>query len=633
MMIGVALRQRQRPLGHDPGQCLGHGRGRSASPRPIRARATGITTARLGGQAMTRNWPQPAPMRFALPSRPAPLLLSHSGQPGPWATVSVRAAVPLLAPAFAGYRISRAGLLHPAQARPTSSAAATCCKIRITVERAGRAQLGGGRGSDSRPAPRSSAAAAANRRCSPRRRAAARARAGLCRARLRCLARLFRLAAARARPRRICRAGQRRRPLPAAADAGRGDVFAGDPRRAAKPAARRRRHDRVTRWAWLRRRPARLAARAAVDPDRLQPVRPMPPSMPRYAKVRADWRSSEAWLRDRNGRLLDTIRVDYSPCAGSDWVPLDQIAPALRDDGRRRRGQALREPWRRRLARARRLGLGGTARPRGARREHLDDAACRLPRARARRPGRARPARQDPPDARRLGDRGALDARTRSSKPISTSPASAARPRASVRRRARCSARRPMRSGDDRCAAARRLAAGAAGRCQHGRAARLPDRPSRRLQPMIAEAEAMTGPARRLADDPNLAPHLAVRLLRTPGDDDHDHARRARPGDRDHGAAPPAARRSAATARATARWWWSTMRTGDVLAYVGGIGGASTAAAVDNADAPIARRDRRSKPFLYGQAIERGYLTAGLDPRRQPGPARHRLRPLRAQGL
>jgi len=34
---------------------------------------------------------------------------------------------------------------------------------------------------------------------------------------------------------------------------------------------------------------------------------------------------------------------------------------------------------------------------------------------------------------------------------------------------------------------------------------------------MIADAEAMTGPARRLADDPNLAPHLAVRLLRAPG--------------------------------------------------------------------------------------------------------------------
>src|SRR3546814_13935982 len=49
--------------------------------------------------------------------------------------------------------------------------------------------------------------------------------------------------------------------------------------------------------------------------------------------------------------------------------------------------------------------------------------------------------------------------------------------------------------------------------------------------------------------------------------------------------------------------------TGDVLAYVGGVGLNSTAAAVDGANA---RRQAGStlKPHLYAQVIERGWLTA-----------------------
>jgi len=50
--------------------------------------------------------------------------------------------------------------------------------------------------------------------------------------------------------------------------------------------------------------------------------------------------------------------------------------------------------------------------------------------------------------------------------------------------------------------------------------------------------------------------------------------------------------------------------TGDTLAYVGGVGGASTAAAVDGANAPR-QAGSTLKPFLYATAIERGYLTAG----------------------
>src|SRR3546814_7251462 len=49
--------------------------------------------------------------------------------------------------------------------------------------------------------------------------------------------------------------------------------------------------------------------------------------------------------------------------------------------------------------------------------------------------------------------------------------------------------------------------------------------------------------------------------------------------------------------------------TGDVLAYVGGAGTASTAPAVDAADS-YRQAGSSLKPFLYADAIEKGYLTA-----------------------
>jgi uncharacterized protein YfaS (alpha-2-macroglobulin family) len=131
MMIGVALRQRRGHWDTTPANAWGTiAANRFAAAYP--GTAVGVTTARLGGQAMTRNWPQPAPMRFALPRTPTPLMLSHSSQPGPWATVSVRAAVPLLAPAFAGYRVKReVSFVQRKQAGRISKG--DVLKVRITV--------------------------------------------------------------------------------------------------------------------------------------------------------------------------------------------------------------------------------------------------------------------------------------------------------------------------------------------------------------------------------------------------------------------------------------------------------------------------------------------------------------------
>ena len=54
-----------------------------------------------------------------------------------------------------------------------------------------------------------------------------------------------------------------------------------------------------------------------------------PPAMPEYEQVRADWKSSEAWLYDRDGRLLDSERINFERRRLA-WVPLGDISPDVR---------------------------------------------------------------------------------------------------------------------------------------------------------------------------------------------------------------------------------------------------------------------------------------------------------------
>ncbi|HEX8241773.1 MAG TPA: MG2 domain-containing protein [Allosphingosinicella sp.] len=141
MMIGVSLRQQRGHWDTTPANAWGTvavRRFETAYP----SAATGTTTGRLLGQTLTGTWvrpplggpsPPPAQMSFALPSRPASLLLSHSAQPAPWATISVRAAVPLAAPAFAGYRVSRQ-VTFLERKRPDRLSSGDVLKVRITVE-------------------------------------------------------------------------------------------------------------------------------------------------------------------------------------------------------------------------------------------------------------------------------------------------------------------------------------------------------------------------------------------------------------------------------------------------------------------------------------------------------------------
>jgi penicillin-binding protein 1C len=57
---------------------------------------------------------------------------------------------------------------------------------------------------------------------------------------------------------------------------------------------------------------------------------PIAPHMPSFATVKAQWRPSESYLLDRHGELIDAVRVDHG-VRRFDWTPLEAVSPALVD--------------------------------------------------------------------------------------------------------------------------------------------------------------------------------------------------------------------------------------------------------------------------------------------------------------
>ena len=331
-----------------------------------------------------------------------------------------------------------------------------------------------------------------------------------------------------------------------------------------------------------------------------------PPSLPTYAAVRAAWQPSEAWLYDRQGRLLDSARVDFARRRLA-WTPLADIAPAVpvaiiaaedrrfrthggvdwlavaggiraRLQGKQARGAstismqlagfldpALAGPgartWRDKVAQAR------AARRLEARwsKDEILEAYLNLAGFRGEAQGIGAAA---------LGLFGKTSAAlTRDDALLLAAllPQPQASPRALARRAC-------LLSGTGDCA---------------------------RLAGMAAS---MLGPARSLQLDPGLAPHLSGHLLTKAGvrvtstlDARVQRVAIAALTRQLQGLGSTRARDGAVIVADNA--------TGDVLAWVGGIGGTSTAPAVDNARA-YRQAGSTLKPFLYAQAIERGYLTA-----------------------
>jgi len=332
----------------------------------------------------------------------------------------------------------------------------------------------------------------------------------------------------------------------------------------------------------------------------------LPPPLPSYAKVKADWRPSESWLYDRDGRLIDAERVDFAARRLA-WTPLGEVAPVVpeaivaAEDHRFRDHQGV--DW---------LALFGSIRDRlkGEKARGASTLSMQL-------------AAWLAPDIAAPGARGWRD---------------------KLRQMRAAWALEDRWSKDEILEAYLNLAGfrgeaqgvGAAALTLFGKApdalspsdatllaALLPDPqadPSavaRRACALVADrgqcpalriaAGAMMSPARRLALDPGLAPHLARRLLREPG------LRVTTTLDRQIQRIAAMALRRQLQGLGSARARDGAVvvvdnASGDVLAYVGGVGGGSTAAAVDGANA-YRQAGSTLKPFLYAQTIEKGFLT------------------------
>ncbi len=331
-----------------------------------------------------------------------------------------------------------------------------------------------------------------------------------------------------------------------------------------------------------------------------------PPALPSYQQTREDWRASEAWLHDRNGRLLQTVRIDFA-VRRLEWVPLAEIAPAVgeaviaAEDKRFRSHGGI--DWRG-LAGSAWAGLNGRG-ARGASTISMQLAGFLQPELGG--PG-ARGFREK---LRQLRAARIIEAEWSKDEILEAylNLASFRGETQGVGAAARSLfGRSPQAlSRDDALLLAALLPAPQASASAVARRAcrlgRISD-----CSAMTAAASAMTGPGRRLADDPGLAPHLASKLLQKAGETvtstlDSGVQRAAVGALRRQllGLGGDRARDGAVVV--------VDNRSGDVLAYVGGVGGASTAASVDNADA-YRQAGSTLKPFLFGQAIERGFLTS-----------------------
>ncbi len=332
-----------------------------------------------------------------------------------------------------------------------------------------------------------------------------------------------------------------------------------------------------------------------------------PPVLPAFAAVRDGWQPSEAWLYDRHGKLLDRIRVDYQ-ARRLGWTPLDAVSPAMRETivaaEDRRFASHGGVDW---LAVGSGLWARATGRPnRGASTISMQTAAFVAP-------GIAAP-----------GARGWLDkvrqmraARALESDWSKDQILEAYLNLAPFRGEAQGIAAGALTLfGKPPAALDRREAALMAALLPNP--ADRPDRIAARACHLVpgsdcasfgAMAARMVAPGRLQALDPAIAPHLAERLLRKPGTRitttlDAAVQQVAAQALRHQllGLGPTRARDGAAIVLDNA--------TGDVLAYVGGVGLSSTAAAVDGANA-ARQAGSTFKPFLYAQLIERKWLTAG----------------------
>ncbi|MEO5866575.1 MAG: alpha-2-macroglobulin, partial [Sphingomonas sp.] len=110
MMVGVSLRQQRGHWDTTTANAWGTIAARKFAALYPASAITGTTTLSLGSASVSKAWPLAVDLRqvsFPLPTAQTPLRLTQSGVAGPWASVSVSAAVPLTRALNAGYRMTR----------------------------------------------------------------------------------------------------------------------------------------------------------------------------------------------------------------------------------------------------------------------------------------------------------------------------------------------------------------------------------------------------------------------------------------------------------------------------------------------------------------------------------------------
>lgn len=328
------------------------------------------------------------------------------------------------------------------------------------------------------------------------------------------------------------------------------------------------------------------------------------------ATLRAHWQPSQAWLLDRHGELLQTLRTDPHGLR-LPWVALDDVSPAFIDAlvavEDQRFWQHHGVDWRALIAAAwqnltshRRRGastltmqLAGLLHSGRATREGRRTLAEKWAQLRAAQAIEARMSKRDILEAyiNEVGFRGELRGIGAASEGL-FGKAPAGLDSAEALLLATLVAT-PNRAPD----------AVASRACALARAHALPV-PCAALQQLATRT---LGRPPRLAGDTDDAPHLAHRLLRTPGERvtstlDAPLQRRVRAILREQ-----LQRLDGRNVRDAAAVVLDNA-SGDVLAWVGSGGPRSTAPAVDGVLAPR-QAGSTLKPFLYGLAFERRFLT------------------------
>jgi penicillin-binding protein 1C len=336
-----------------------------------------------------------------------------------------------------------------------------------------------------------------------------------------------------------------------------------------------------------------------------------PPPMPSYQVVRSGWEPSESWLYDRDGRLLDSIRADFSRRRLA-WVPIDKISPNLRTSVITAEDRGF--VWHRGVDWPAVLG-SIHARLEGERARGASTLTMQLAGFLA--PALAQPGTRGLWDkARQMRAAMAIE-NSWSKDEILEAYLNLAGFRGEAQGIMAASqslyGKAPAQLSPDEAAILTALlpdpqATPATVTRRACGIARFTDKSVEGCTQIAARTAEALGPARSLATDPGLAPHLATRLL-------------TRPGMRVTTTLDTSIQRIANAALSRQLIGLGDRRARDgavivvdnvagmVLAYVGGVGGGSTAAQVDGADAPR-QAGSTLKPFLYAAAVERGYLTA-----------------------